>query len=42
MAEGPAPSTPPRTRTKKAKRECHFIDSWTKDYKGIAKSRKGM
>ena len=28
-------------RKKKPKRQCHFVESWTKDYKGIVKSKKG-
>ena len=36
MVEEPIPDTPPRTN--KAKRERHFVNSWTKDYKSITKS----
>ena len=28
-------------RKKKAKRQCHFVDSWAKDYREILKSKKG-
>ena len=36
MAEGTGPDTPPRT--KKAKRECHFVDSWTPKIGGVIMS----
>ena len=37
MAEA-SNSLPP---AKRPKRQCHYNDSWSKQYKGIGKSRKG-
>ncbi len=33
------PEAPPEK--KKAKRQCHFVDSWIKEYPGIVRSEKG-
>ena len=29
-------------RAKKQKRECHFVDSWMKEFQGIHRSSKGI
>jgi len=39
MAEAPSLDSPPRS--KKVRRQCHYLDTWLNKYRGVTKSRKG-